>query len=271
MDDIKKQQERFFEYINHSIILNKKISHAYLIETNGYKDYQKVVIELIRNILSLDQNEESITKINNLLDANNYPDLKIINPDGNYIKKEQLIVLENQYSKKSMLDNKLIYVIDPADKLNESSANTILKFLEEPPEGIIAILVTENKYNVLETIVSRCQCLSLTNNIQENIPEQIIEFCNDINHPKKLLIQYEYYLEKLFSTRNDATNNLKLIEEFLFEKMKKNIIENTRDNLINQIELIEQEKEKLKYNLNLKLWFMNYIYEIMEVENKCIT
>ena len=48
--------------------------------------------------------------------------------------------------------------------------------------------------------------------------------------------------------------------------MKKNIIENTKDNLINQIELIEQEKEKLKYNLNLKLWFMNYIYEIMEVE-----
>ena len=104
MDDIKQQQEKFFEYINHSIILNKKISHAYLIETNGYKNYQKIVIELVRNILSLDQKEESITKINNLLDANNYPDLKIINPDGNYIKKET--------SKISFVRNvKIIYVI----------------------------------------------------------------------------------------------------------------------------------------------------------------
>ena len=266
MDDIKQQQEKFFEYINHSINLNKKVSHAYLIETNGYKDYQKVVIELIKNILSLDQDEKTVIKINHLLDTNNYPDLKIITPDGNFIKKEQLTLLENQYSKKSMLDNKLIYIIDPADKLNASSANTILKFLEEPPEGIIAILITENKYNVLETIVSRCQCLSLTNYIHDDIPEQIIEFFNDLNHPKKILIQYEYYLEKLFSSKNDATNNLKLIEELLFEKLKENILNDTKDNIIAQIKLIEQEKEKLQYNLNLKLWFMNYIYEIMEVE-----
>lgn len=266
MDDIKKQQEKFFEYINHSIVLNKRTSHAYLIETRGYSEYQKVVIELVKSILSLDQDEETVKKINNLLDTKNYPDLKIINPDGNYIKKEQLILLENQYSKKSMLDNKLIYIIDPADKLNTSSANTILKFLEEPPEGIIAVLITENKYNVLETIVSRCQCLSLTNNIDEDIKEEIIEFCNDITNPKKLLVKYEYYLEKIFSTRNDAIDSLKLIEEFLFKKMKKDILENKKDNIIEQIKLIEQEQEKLQYNLNLKLWFINYIYEVMEVE-----
>lgn len=266
MDDIKQQQEKFFEYINHSINLNKKVSHAYLIETNGYKDYKKVVIELIKNILSLDQDDKTVIKINHLLDTNNYPDLKIINPDGNFIKKEQLILLENQYSKKSMLENRLIYIIDPADKLNASSANTILKFLEEPPEGIIAILITENKYNVLETIVSRCQCLSLTNHINDDIPDYIVGFFNDLNHPKKILVQYEYYLEKLFSSRNDAIDNLKSIEELLFKRMKENILDDTNDNIIDQIKLIEQEKEKLQYNLNLKLWFMNYIYEIMEVE-----
>ena len=75
-----------------------------------------------------------------------------------------------------MLDNKLIYIIDPAEKLNPASANTILKFLEEPPEGIVAILITENKYNVLETIVSRCQCLSLVNDLEIEITEEINEF-----------------------------------------------------------------------------------------------
>ena len=266
MNDIKEKQKHFFEYINNSIIINNKISHAYLIETKGYIDYKKVVIELIKVILTSGKNEEESNKIKILIDNNNYPDLKVISPDGNFIKKEQLIVLENQYSKKSILDNKLIYIIDPAEKLNSSSANTILKFLEEPPEGIVAILITENKYNVLETIVSRCQCLSLVNDIEVQMTEEVKEFVNDLFKPKTILIKYEYYLEKLFSNRNDALENLKLVEEYLFEQMKKDILKIDENNLINHIDLIEKEKDKLQYNLNLKLWFINYIYEVMEVE-----
>lgn len=266
MNDIKEKQKHFFEYINSSIIINNKVSHAYLIETKGYTEYKKVVIELIKNILTIGKSEEESKKIENLLDTDNYPDLKIINPDGNFIKKEQLITLENQYSKKSMLDNKLIYIIDPAEKLNPASANTILKFLEEPPEGIVAILITENKYNVLETIVSRCQCLSLVNDLEIEITEEINEFVADLSKPKNILIKYEYYLEKLFLNRTDALENLKLIEELLFKQMKEKVLNNEKNNIINQIELIEKEKDKLQYNLNLKLWLMNYIYEVMEVE-----
>lgn len=266
MNDIKEKQKHFFEYINNSIIINNKVSHAYLIETKGYLKYKEVIIELIKSILTLGKNNEESNKINKLLDSNNYPDLKIINPEGNFIKKEQLIILENQYSKKSMLDNKLVYIIDPAEKLNSSSANTILKFLEEPPEGIVAILVTENKYNVLETIVSRCQCLSLVNDLDVEVTEEIKEFVMDLSKPKNILIKYEYYLEKLFSNRTDALENLKLIEELLFKQIKENLLDNHLDNIINQIQLIEKEKNKLQYNLNLKLWLMNYIYEVMEVE-----
>lgn len=266
MNDIKEKQKHFFEYINNSIIINNKVSHAYLIETKGYSKYKEVIIELIKSILTLGKNNEESNKINKLLDSNNYPDLKIINPEGNFIKKEQLIILENQYSKKSMLDNKLVYIIDPAEKLNSSSANTILKFLEEPPEGIVAILVTENKYNVLETIVSRCQCLSLVNDLDVEVTEEIKEFVMDLSKPKNILIKYEYYLEKLFSNRTDALENLKLIEELLFKQIKENLLDNHLDNIINQIQLIEKEKNKLQYNLNLKLWLMNYIYEVMEVE-----
>ena len=39
------------------------------------------------------------------------------------------------------------YIIKNAERLNPSSANTILKFLEEPEDNIIAILLTNNRYN----------------------------------------------------------------------------------------------------------------------------
>ena len=269
MNFLEKEQSNFFEYIKNSIIINKKISHAYLIETNGYSNYNKVILEFIKILLTLDKNEETKKKIDYQVDNNIYPDLKFIYPDGIFIKKEQLLQLENQYMKSSMLDNKLIYVIDPADKLNSSSANTILKFLEEPPEGIIAILITDSKYNVLETIVSRCQQLSLINIENNTYSDEILEFVADMNKPRKILEKYDYYNEKLFVDRNMVIDNIKKIEDYLFDILKENITDPDfeRNKIIDQIQLIEEEKEKLKYNLNLKLWFSNYIFSIMEVNN----
>lgn len=268
MLNVLEEQESFFKYINNSITVNKKISHAYLIETNGYQNHGEVLKELVKIILTINIDDQIKKKIIYQVDNDIYQDLKIINPDGNYIKKEQLVMLENQYSKTSMLNNKLIYIIDPADKLNLSSANTILKFLEEPPKDIIAILVTENKYNVLETIVSRCQCLSLVNNNKFEYSDIIIEFSNDLFDFKKILIKYDYYLENLFSDRNNCIDNLKLLEEYLFFKLKSDINKDElceQERIISYIELIEKEKEKLQYNINIKLWFSNFIFSIMEV------
>ena len=262
MDEIIEEQKGFFQFIENSIIKNGKISHAYLIDTKGYNDYQKIVLEFIKNILAVNKNDEEIEKINFQLDNDEYVDLKYIYPDGAYIKKEQLIVLESQFMKKSLLDNKLIYVIDPAEKLNDSSANTILKFLEEPPDDVVAILVTENRYNVLETIVSRCQILSLKNKVDITISDELIEFVKDMHNPKKILIKYDYYLDKVFSDRSIALDNLKAIEEYLFGDIKNN---DNQNYILGQIELIEKEKERLQYNINIKIWFSNYIFNIMEV------
>ncbi len=48
-----------------------------------------------------------------------------------------------------------VYVIDEADKMNDSSQNALLKTLEEPPKSVIIILVTSNIDGLLGTILSR--------------------------------------------------------------------------------------------------------------------
>jgi DNA polymerase-3 subunit delta' len=54
-----------------------------------------------------------------------------------------------------------IVLIHPAEALNLSSANALLKMLEEPAEGVIFILVAHQLQKLLPTIISRCQKISM--------------------------------------------------------------------------------------------------------------
>lgn len=276
MDEKIKKQSKFFEFVNHSINDEHKISHAYLLETNGNNDYMPVLKEFIKMILYVDH-EDSKEFISHAIDTDNYPDIKYINPDGYWIKKEQLLQLEDQYSKKSMLDNKLIYVIDSAESLNDSSANTILKFLEEPPENIIAILVASNRFRVLETVVSRCQILSL--DVEEDDDTQydefIVQFVNGLKSPDNLLIEFDYYLKNIFYDKNAIFKNLEILETLLFKILRSNLVNSDKFLdfnldfepvlLSNLLSVIEKNKENVQFNLNSKLWFHNFIIELMEV------
>ncbi len=58
-------------------------------------------------------------------------------------------------------DGVRIVVIHPADALNQTSANALLKMLEEPPGDVIFILVTSHPQRLLPTIMSRCQQLEM--------------------------------------------------------------------------------------------------------------
>ncbi|MGR3491495.1 MAG: DNA polymerase III subunit delta', partial [Shimia sp.] len=52
-----------------------------------------------------------------------------------------------------------VVIIDAADELNITTANALLKVLEEPPRGAILLLVTHQPSHLLPTIRSRCRLL----------------------------------------------------------------------------------------------------------------
>src|SRR4029077_17005159 len=52
-----------------------------------------------------------------------------------------------------------LVLVDPADELNETASNILLKTLEEPPAGTHFVLVTTAAAHLLTTIRSRCQRL----------------------------------------------------------------------------------------------------------------
>jgi DNA polymerase III gamma/tau subunit len=55
-----------------------------------------------------------------------------------------------------------VFIIDPADLLNQEAANALLKALEEPPENTSFILITVNVHELLLTVRSRSQVYNFT-------------------------------------------------------------------------------------------------------------
>lgn len=54
-----------------------------------------------------------------------------------------------------------VMIIWLPEKMNESASNKLLKILEEPPAGTVFILVSEQTYSILPTILSRTQALRI--------------------------------------------------------------------------------------------------------------
>ncbi|MDX9950515.1 MAG: DNA polymerase III subunit delta' [Methylophilaceae bacterium] len=54
-----------------------------------------------------------------------------------------------------------VVLIHPAEALNPTSANALLKMLEEPPGGVIFILVSHQLKRLLPTILSRCHKIDM--------------------------------------------------------------------------------------------------------------
>jgi len=167
LDDFKEEQPIIYKILTNSI-KKDKFSHAYLFELNGYSKGLNLALAFAKFLLC-PNNYSNSEKCNNCkqcfnIDNNNFLEIKVIDTEGQWIKKEQLEELQREFMTKSIVGNKKVYIINNAEKLNVSSSNSLLKFLEEPPEGIIAILITNNMYQLLNTIISRCQILSFKKN-----------------------------------------------------------------------------------------------------------
>ena len=140
-----------------------KIAHVYLIETNNLNNCLNDLKKTIKKLFCPNKYEENCNKCNicNLIDQNYLPSLKIIEPLGSNIKKEQILELKKTFSSIPIYTKNNIYIIKNAEKMNASSASTMLKFLEEPEENILGFFVTNNLNNVISTIKSRCEIIKV--------------------------------------------------------------------------------------------------------------
>ena len=94
-----------------------------------------------------------------------------INDKAVQIHKEEAKNIIKTVSLKSFEGNHKILIIWYAETMNIAAANAILKVLEEPPEKTLYFLVSYNLENVITTITSRTQLVSIPTFSQDEISD----------------------------------------------------------------------------------------------------
>ena len=94
-----------------------------------------------------------------LLAAGTHPEHSVIKPEevGKQIKIEQIRELKQKQTLTSTLSTWKTVIIEPADSMNISAYNSLLKLLEEPQDNTLLILISSHANKLPITILSRCQ------------------------------------------------------------------------------------------------------------------
>ena len=162
LEDVSKLQPVVTKQLQ-TVFQKNRVAHAYLFE--GAKGTGKV--KVMRSFVKLLLCEQPIQNVScetcrgcRRFESGNHPNFIQIEPDGQDIKKDQMLQLIFEMNKTALEAGRKIYVLHRADRLNASAANTLLKFLEEPEGLVTAILLTEKAHAILPTIRSRSQIIS---------------------------------------------------------------------------------------------------------------
>ncbi len=277
-----------------NIIKNNKISHAYLFEKNNNEDAPDIIFSFVKTLLCPKKAlkcDSDDCKVCQRIDEGNYPEIKIINPDGMWIKKDQMIDLQKEFSTKKIEGLYRIYIINDCEKFNKYASNSILKFLEEPEEDIIAILVTNNINLIIETIISRCQVISLLpkkdslETYDEKIMDNVINFINHLEKDNKNAIIYikdlwhnkfkdknDYviafkYIICIYKACVDVKNNFKIKSNLVnYSKIIEEVaLTNTMDKLLEKMAVFIKYNDMIRYNLNVNILIDKIVIEVGEI------
>ena len=151
-------QDRAVQTLKESQKRNK-LHHAYLFSGPEGVGKKKTAVELIKS-LNCDQPgpEGSCDQCPSCqkIERKIHPDFLHLEPDGAFIRIEQIRQLGQQLSFAPVMGRSRLCLLDMASDLNEAAANAFLKTLEEPPEKTLFVLLVRDPGELLPTLVSRC-------------------------------------------------------------------------------------------------------------------
>ena len=144
------------KYLKDSVA-GDNLSHAYLFCGPSNVGKTKAAQGFAKLILCEGENPAKCTGCPSckLFDAGNHPDFHFLDKDA--VLVEDVRELTSDLELRPYRGKAKVALIPHAEKLTTQALNSFLKTLEEPTTQTVIILTTENKKNLLETIVSRAR------------------------------------------------------------------------------------------------------------------
>lgn len=288
--------DRIKDLLVNSVKINK-ISHSYLFIGSEGIGKSLIAKEFAKMILCTDE-KKYCNKCKSCIefDTDNNPDFKIIDPDGNSLKIEQIREFQSKVTEKPIISDRKVYIINDSDKMTKEAQNCLLKTLEEPPEFVTIILIGSNENAFLSTIKSRCMILNfdkisnkeiekyLEENYQVKINSEIMidAFQGSIGKAlqlKEKQDEYEKIEEIIYNLeKRDKIDILNMSEMIYKAKDEKfdildymnivfiNLAKNS-NKYANCIQIVENTKRRLQSNANYDMCVDNMLFSLWEEVN----
>lgn len=143
-----------------------RLAHALMLEGPAAGGKNSLAQAMVAKLLCNENTDEACGQCRSckLLEGGAHPDYFDIKPEeeGKAIKVDQVRALIASLDLTASIAPRKVAYIHPAEAMNASSANALLKSLEEPAGDTVLILVTDNPGRLPVTIRSRCQSISVT-------------------------------------------------------------------------------------------------------------
>lgn len=110
-----------------------------------------------------------------LVSEGNHPDVRIIEPEGAYLKIGQIRALQHQVALSPVEGRWKVYILREMERATTEAANALLKTLEEPPSHAVLLLTAGEVEALLPTIVSRCQPIPLRPLHRQTVEKALVE------------------------------------------------------------------------------------------------
>lgn len=224
------------------------------------------------------------------------PLIQIVEGEGasGLIRVETIRKINENVNFSSISGEKRVVLIKNCENFNQSSANALLKNLEEPKDDITYILTTNSPQSILPTIRSRCSIYTLTQPTELETLQYFEKENADISIVKKLMENYSFNIGKIKNAidnpdryavlqnavavynaakRGDAYEVSKLC--FVYSKDKENfknflddLVDISHKNLseknIKIINTVQDYRTLLSKNINLNLAIENFAVELIK-------
>ena len=152
-----------------------RLAHALLIGGAGGNGKKSLARALVSKLLCQSGRSEACGQCRSckLLEGGAHPDYFEVTPeeDAKVIKVDQVRALIGRLNLTASISQRKLAYIHPADSMNASAANALLKSLEEPAGDAVLILVSDNPASLPVTIRSRCQSVTVNQPDSEVVRE----------------------------------------------------------------------------------------------------
>ncbi|MDY3006002.1 DNA polymerase III subunit delta' [Anaerococcus porci] len=252
---------------------NNKIFNAYIFESINKKYTLEKAIEFSEKIF----NNYGV----DIMDNEN-PDLDIINKDFD-LKNIPITIIRDMIRDMYLrpYNGKIkIYIINDSQNLTLESSNALLKSIEDSKDYVVTIFTTNNSYNLLKTIRSRCQIISFESK-NENESVDYDKLCDILTGIIKgnlsIFYKNKEFFNKLKDKREDLFDQISVFFNNLlrYKYFSKDMIEDKNsifyfkriedlpfDSIERIVKKIEEIKKGFKNNVNFDISVENFIFFI---------